>query len=559
MELHIIAKKVLRYNHIQRFVILTIFLLFLLLLIKNPYSGQNIISDFEPLPDSIHYVSPARSFISGQGLQITYEGRPLSPSVPPFYSLFLTPFYFFSNDARSYYFANVLLAIFSVGMFYFIMVKLKLNFFLRIICFFCFCTSIYIYWYPSVPMAENLFLPLYLLSIYLLLSKTKIRNIIVAGFVCVSFYATKYIDIMVSGVFGLVYLYKIVALRQDKKFFYLDISIFIISVVVPLFLFDFIEYINKGYHIWPIGYFIQIFQIGFTSVINSSSTPISSYYVSPIHVVFNIGQYMAGFIGGELITAGQGMIIMSPIVGMIGLIGLLLNPFFSKFKLVSIYLTASFLSVFVFACFFYVTEGRYLFFAVPVLILSFSLIVDRLWLFFMTINRGYLIYLTAGIILVLVLFSQIPPVYRQLKEFGSIVNFDRNYSVIMMLNSDFKNLSEDNKIVVISVIPPYIFDYYSKPNYKLLPLSLRQTFMSTPEITWGNDDYSDLIKLYKKYINLGYILYLSTFKVEYSEPSNGIQRFLFYNDFNKIRQNFNLEKVANDCDKKCNLYKLSLK
>lgn len=529
------------------------------MLLKNPFSGQNIISDFEPLPDAIHYVSPARSFISGPGLRIAYEGRSLTPAVPPLYSLFLVPFYFFSNDARSYYFANVLLAISSVGLFYFIMCRLMLNPFLRLLSFFAFCTNVTVYWFPSVAMAENLFLFLYLLSIWLLLSNVNVRNLILAGFLAVSFYATKYIEMIVSGVFGLVYLYKIFNYSKSKNKFYLKVLIFVISIIVPLLFFDAVEYLNKGAHIWPILYLPQLFKSSVVTVVSSFSLPLGSTYLSSGHVIFNIGQYIAGFIGGELTVATQGMVVVSPIIGMIGLIGLFLNPFICKFKLTSVYFLISFFSVLVFSCLFYVTEGRYLFFAVPVLILSFALSVDRLWTFFKSIGRNYLIYLTAIILLALVLFSQLPSVFRELTEKDSIVKANRNYLVVNMINNYFKNTSDYGNIAVISFIPPYIFDYYAKPNYKLLPLSLNQPFMSTPEVTWGEDDYSDLISLYKKYINSGYNLYLSSPKTEYPGSTNIIQNLVLYRDFNTISLNFNLEKIIDGCEGTCVLYKLSLK
>lgn len=382
LELHIIAKKVLKSNIIQRFVILIIFLLFLFLLIRNPFSGQNIISNFEPLPDAIQYVNPARSLLLGQGFKIIYEGRSIDPAVPPLYSLTLVPFYLFSSDVRSYYFTNVILAIFSAGLFYLILCRLKLPSFLIILSFFAFCTNAVVFWYPQVAMSENLFLLLYLLSVWMFLSVVSVKNIIIAGLVCVSFYATKYIAVMLSFIFGLIYLYKVFYYAKSKKRTYFYVSIFIISVLVPYLMYDAYEYLNKGFHIWPILYLPILFESGVKTTLNSVFTPPSPVYYSINNVSSNFSQYLAGLMGGELSVAKQDFIIMSPIIGMIGLIGLLLNPFLSKFKLLSGYLLTSFLSIFIIACYFYITEGRYLFFAVPVLILSFTLLIDRLWHFF---------------------------------------------------------------------------------------------------------------------------------------------------------------------------------
>jgi hypothetical protein len=126
-----------------------------------------------------------------------------------------------------------------------------------------------------------------------------------------------------------------------------------------------------------------------------------------------------------------------------------------------------------------------------------------------------------------------------------------------MIDKYFQNSNDHKNIAVISVIPPYMFDYYKKSNYKLLPLSLYQPFMSTPEITWGKDDYSDLITLYKKYLHSGYILYVPSFTAKTSQSFSTVQRFVFDRDFNNLSQSFNLEKIAGGCEGGCSLYRVS--
>lgn len=503
-----------------------------------------------PLPDAVHYINPARSLLQGYGFKIVYEGRIINPGVPPLYSLFLVPFFAFSTDARSFYLANVLLTLFSVGLFYLILKRLKLSPFVVILSFFAFVTNNIVYWYPSFPMSENLFLFLYLLSIWLLLCKVKVWNIVTTGFVIISFYATKYVEIVLSLVLGLVYLFKIFRFSLDKSKIYLYFPIFVISVIIPLLLFYASEYLNKGSHIWPLVYLSGLSKSGLVTTVSSIITPNPSYF-SFNNVFSNAIQYLAGFMGGELRIAGQGMIVMSPIIGMIGLVGLLFNPIISKFKLISVYLLMSVAGVFTFACFFYLTEGRYLFFAIPVIILSFALFVDRLWSLFRKIGKDYLIYLSAAILLILILFSQIPSVFKQLKSGYGLMDTNTNYLAIDTINKYFINVPDLKKTAVISILPPYVFDYYNKSNFTLLPLSHSQAFISSAEITWGQNDYADLIRLYRKYLDSGYSLYVSAFK---TDPS-----YLYYYNFQKINNNFALEKVADGCEGRCNLYKISLK
>ncbi|MDD2823308.1 MAG: hypothetical protein PHQ59_04500 [Candidatus Daviesbacteria bacterium] len=520
-----------------------------MLLLKNPYSDENIISDFLPLPDAIHYVTPARSLALGFGLNLYYEGRSASAAVPPLYSLYLAPYYLINNDARTYYFANVVLSLLSAVLFYLLLSKLKLNPILKVLSFFAFCTNIALYWYPSAAMAENLFLFLYLLSVWLLISEVNKRNIIVAGLVVICLYATKYVEIIVSGILAASYFLKISLSIKNKKKLITSLFIFILSITVPLLFFDLIEYYTKGSHIWPLSDIFRFFNFGVTGS-SQLSLPLVGY-MDIANIDFNLYQYLAGILGGELTTAGQGLIIASPIIGMLGLIGLFLNPFNKEYRLITSYFLLTFMSTLIFCLFFYIVEGRYIFFVIPVLILSFAIFVDRLWIFFQGKDKLYLIYLTAVIIAGFILFSQVPPVVNELTGKNNLIKGDSNRLVIKTLNSSFKGLTNSKKVVIISVIPPYLFDYYEKPNYKLLPLSQRQVFMGIADAAWGTDDYSDLINLYRKYLNSGYSLYVSAFK---TDPN-----FVYSFDLMKINYYFRLDKVADGCDGKCNLYKVSLK
>src|SRR5258708_4209679 len=94
--------------------------LFALLLFRNPYSDRNLISNLEPYPDSIHYISPALGVLRGQGLYVNREGRKLLPGVPPLYSLVLTIGFVFSQDVRTFYLTNVVLAFVAFFFFYLI-------------------------------------------------------------------------------------------------------------------------------------------------------------------------------------------------------------------------------------------------------------------------------------------------------------------------------------------------------------------------------------------------------------------------------------------------------
>jgi hypothetical protein len=47
---------------------------FLILSFKNPYGTSSLIGNFDPFPDSLHYVVPARNFVVGNGFTFAREG-----------------------------------------------------------------------------------------------------------------------------------------------------------------------------------------------------------------------------------------------------------------------------------------------------------------------------------------------------------------------------------------------------------------------------------------------------------------------------------------------------
>ncbi len=139
---------------------------FFLLLFKNPFSYKNLIANFEPFPDTFQYVVPAKSFADNRVFGLVREGRLLEPQVAPLYSFMLIPFYLLNSDPRMFYLANVLLALTSFILFYFLMRKLTGNIWIISLVLFLYVTNYYIYWYPTLAMADNLILTFFLLALW---------------------------------------------------------------------------------------------------------------------------------------------------------------------------------------------------------------------------------------------------------------------------------------------------------------------------------------------------------------------------------------------------------
>ena len=127
------------------------------------------------------------------------------------------------------------------------------------------------------------------------------------------------------------------------------------------------------------------------------------------------------------------------------------------------------------------------------------------------------------------------------------------YISVLKLNEYFTDdkVIDGKKPVVISALPPFLVDFYSNGNYTLLPLSYEQEFRSAKEITWGPNDYTDLPKLYTKYIKEGYDVYVSRY---------GLGNEVYTNrDFEIIMKEFQLDLVWPGCYEQCNIYTVGLK
>jgi len=126
------------------------------------------------------------------------------------------------------------------------------------------------------------------------------------------------------------------------------------------------------------------------------------------------------------------------------------------------------------------------------------------------------------------------------------------YLAIVQLNQYFKTVPSDGKNpLVISAHPPYFVDFYSNGNYDLLPLAPDQEFRDKKNLAWGPNNYSDLIVLYRKYIDNGHDLFIQN-----SGLGNVAHLTGFYQT---IKDNFDFVEVTEGCYNTCNIYKLNSK
>ena len=528
-------------------------LAFSFLLFKDPFSERTLIPNLEPFPDTLHYVTPAMHFFdNGGSFKISREGKGLTPSVPPLYSIVLVPLFSLIRDVRMFYFTNVFLAFASLSFFYLVLKKTIQNRWIVGFSLFLYITNYFIYWYPSLAMAENLLLTLFLAGIYLLVSEISARKIFLAGLIPLSLYATKYSAVPLTIIFPVVYFIKIVSEREKTRHY---LSFFALGLGFSSLLFFSYQHFAVG-----INNFGQLANFLFsvlpksknaTALGNTIANSLSWFSVNYFHK--NLPLYLGAIQGKSMTFLWDFTPIVTWWVGRIGLLGIFLGFFKKNFRLFSLLLASTLFGQIFFISTFYAADARYIYNAIPTLIFGFAILFVSLLKIFKTRNLKFIFYVFLAGLFIFYLVTNTIRFKKQIMLNLRYAETPWYYISVKKFNEFFTpdKVVNGKKPILISALVPYFVDFYSNGNYSLLPLSPEQEFRSAREMIWGPNDYSDLPKLYRKYLADGRSAYVERYGV-------GNEDYL-YNDFKIVEENFKLTEVATGCYQLCNIYKVELK
>lgn len=509
-----------------------VFLIFALLLFRNPFGQRTLIPNLEPYPDTFHYIVPARSAVNGGPFAITRGFGELSPGVPPFYSLILIPFFAAYSDPRVFYLANVALSFISFYLLYLILKRITQNIWVQSIILFLFSTNFFVYWYPQFAMAENLILPIFLGGGLLLLTKFNLRSALIAGMIPVALYATKYAAVPLSGGFSILYL-----LKSKRRLLISFIGAFIVFGSILLI------YLDRVLGASPLNTLANVINSVFLGSSVSSGQAGTSWF-SSVYVLKNLPFYFKSLIG----EPGRFMWDFTPILpkwlALLGIAGLFAGVINKKSRFISTCLILLILGQVIFISAFYSVDNRYIYVAIPTLLIGVAIglsLVSKRYLYFLLVIIFGFYFVTSAVRLK----SQIMLNLKYAETPWSYIS-------VLKLNDYFSEIgNESTKPVVISSMVPYYIDYFSNGNYELLPLSTAQEFRDKRDLVWGPGDYSDLPALYKKYLREGRSLYVSTYGL-------GNEAYL-HNAFDDLNKDFYLTEVQNECYTQCKIYKVELK
>lgn len=526
-------------------------LVFGLLLFRNPFSVRTQIANLEPFPDSIHYISPALSILRGKGPYIEREDRKIIPSVPPLYSLSLLPGYVVSQDVRMFYVMNVALSFVSLTFFYLIVRKIfPTQQLLQIFLLLLYATSYILYWFPELAMAENLILPLFLISMYVLIVSSTKKSYIFLGMLAVAFYATKYACLPLSAAMVLLTLVKI-EMERARKDSLVYLKYYLTSLVLTGVLYLVYEHLVRGANSLS-GLFTLFFSV-FTPrkiVQSTQGKSTGGGFFSLEYAGMNVKTYGRWLLGDKIPFLWKQLPILPKAMQVCAMVGILVT-LVTKKSFVSILLLTTIVSTLFFMMSFYAFDGRYFLVAVPISIVGFGLFISWISSHF-GIKGKYVAKFLLVCFALLYFFTQVMrlkfDVMLNLKHaetpwyYLSVKNID---SYLAGRRSEFKA-----RPVVISALPPYLVDFYTKEDLLLLPLHKEQEFRSYRELAWGDHDYENLHEVYAKYLKEGHKVFLTAYGL-------GNEKYL-HDEFDKVLENFNSVKVFSGCFDLCNIYELSL-
>lgn len=536
----------------MKFLNFAVIVLYVLLIFKDPFSQRTLIPNFEPYPDTFNYINPALGLMKGQGFHLSREGRIRKQNVPPLYSFSLIPMFLLKADPRMAYYANVILALVSLYFFWSILQKIFVSKFIIFFLLILYITNYFIYWVPSIIMAENLTLTLYLAAIFFLLSKTTKVNSVITAMLSVAVYATKYsnIPITITVAFlslGKIILAKLVLNQKIKLILFFLAAILFFFVTLAVF-----EGVTRGNNI-----FTQIFE-HISSIYRSvPKNDTQSVTISPSswfgvqYVKQNLPLYVNSLIGSPNRFLWDNTPIVPKYIAIAGLIGIFCSIFCKKFRFLSLILLLSISTSVIFMSTFYTFDARYIYIAIPSLLIGLGLFLTALES--KVFNRKIFFYSSVFILICIYLISNFTRIKSQISLNLRYAETPWNYIAVLKMNEYFTSdkIIDGKKPVLISALPPFLIDYYTNGNYTLLPLSYEQEFRRLKEIVWGSNDYSNLPKLYTKYLEEGYDVYVSRAGLGNEGYTN--------RDFNTIVKEFDTKLVLFGCYDQCNIYSVRLK
>jgi|GEM_PF-2665522 len=496
-----------------------------------PATQSHVLKNLEPYPDGLFYVLPAWRLTQGMSFTVSHQNLFTIPArILPLYSLLLIPAYFLTSDPAAFYLTNVALGVLGISGLYLLLRRWQLSNVAVYFGVFTYIAHLTVIWLPSVPMAENLGLTLFIWTLVGVAGTLKhwwqVSWVSLAVGLLV---LIKYNFVGVAVVLSLFLFHRLYSQRQYR---FIGLAMSWSAVLLGIWLaYQYSLSFNP----------LSVFNEG---VAETTGAVVSTPFYSLSYVSHNLWSYLSSLIGKPSQLLWVTVTFSNLGIFILFLTGTVLNiRTNTDLRSKSWLLIALFLSQFLLIAAFYMADTRYLILSLPLLAIGVSLFAQR----FQTI----LARLAVTIVLVSLIFQQRTLIRQVLAANLGGRSHAWQYEAVKIIETSITDTYSE-KSYVITALPPLLFDIYTRPVYRILPLSLDQEFLDKQEYVWGSDvDYQHLLDYYSLLLEQGQTVYVSAAYLTAESR--------FSTDFEAIVNRFNLELVAAGCLDTCNMYRMHLK
>lgn len=504
--------------------------LYLLLSFKNPFLPRSLIGNLEPFPDTLYYAAPAWNFVHSNGFAMEFGQYQIKQQVPPLYSIYLIPFFAFLKDVRSFYLANQILMLGSIILFLIILRNLLKGKQLLLVLFsgILLVTNFYIFTLPTLLMAENLSIIIFLLGLYLLFTPLSQRKIIIGSVLGVALMLIKFSNVTLGTVFYLFFTIKVFieGTKLHKK-----------------------QYVTLAL----LAFFIFLYYVISSGILIGHKNLQSGASFSYLYFSRNLAFYIKVLLGSSSALLWYSEKFGNTLIYLLGLAGCILGLLTKKWRFTVITSLSFIVTLILFMSFFVTPDARYVLVIYPII-----LILGSIGLSILLKKKTRLLAITVGALLLVYFFfpklgykdneSLLISIKKQVG-----LNFRHKedpwyYLAVQQFNSYFKVVNDKNAYLA-TVLPPFYIDFFSNHTYRYLPLTHNQEFfnmngelnkkMNIPESI--PQYFRTLMKQNRRvYITNAYINNLSSWKKDYAN----------------IMSQFNTNLVKEGCMGACNIYEL---
>lgn len=500
--------------------------IYIFLVYQDPFSERSLVANLGPFPDVFHYILPARCFIDSFSWTLCRPGLTgYAPSVGPLYSVLLIPVFLLKNDPRMFYYLNVLLGIVTLFFTYKTVREISKSTIVSFSIALLLLTTYHFTWLPTLAMAENAILPLFILAVYSsLFPQSKLFKIYLP-FISFGFVLAKFAYIPLTAVFLMYWLYRMTVIEKSIPKM-ISAGLILISILLAAW-YGFIK-TDLGTNFFTL---------------SPTEEQLQHSWFSLHFVPKNIEFYTQAFLGKPLLVIWDIRPLVSLPLSLIGILGALLSLFQKKLRVVGILIISSLAAQIAFMSTFYAADGRYFIIALPSILISISFVYR--W----ATTRTDKVKLAQSIVLLIAILS----VGFQAKELKTKLAINFKYAetpwFYVATKHIEKSIEADKNTVLISAIPVYFFDFYSQSKYQILPIAQEQEPKTKPLVYGPEYNYENLIVLYKKLVADGKSVYISNYGL-------GNQGYM-HEAYDQIENSFELELVTEGCFQSCNVYKLT--